>query len=233
LEHPRPGSTRPSGITIMIREPLQVGQKERPELNPLVVATCSTPFLGESPMAKKGTVLDPADELIVDEVGVWASQKHARVRSYIEIASATRAKYLPPPSWHAGASYIELFSGSGRSLIRGTTRIIDGSPLVAYRAAETSGAPFTAMHLNDVDPAKSAAVEKRIRALGGAPVCYSEPADAAGPDRLSAKSERTTFCLLGSIQSSAAVIRDHPEAVETEGRYAHACQRPRSAAQSG
>jgi three-Cys-motif partner protein len=130
-------------------------------------------------MAKKATVVDPADELIVDEVGAWASQKHARVQQYIEIASATRAKYLPPPSWHAGASYIELFSGSGRSLIRGTTRIIDGSPLVAYRAAEASGVPFTAIHLNDADPARSAAVEERIRALGGAPVCYSHPADVA------------------------------------------------------
>jgi three-Cys-motif partner protein len=43
----------------------------------------------------------------------------------------------------------------------------------------SSAAPFTAIHLNDFDAAKSAAVEKRIRALGGAPVCYNDAADVA------------------------------------------------------
>ena len=130
-------------------------------------------------MARKPIILDPADGLIVDDVGEWAPNKHARVQQYIKIASGTRAKYVPPPSWRGGASYIELFSGPGRSLISGTNRIIDGSPLVAYKAAQASGVPFTEIHLNDSDPAKSAAVEKRIRALGGAPVCYNDPADVA------------------------------------------------------
>jgi len=49
----------------------------------------------------------------------------------------------------------------------------------AYNAAQASGAPFTAIHLNDFDAANSAAVEQRIRALGGAPICYSDPADVA------------------------------------------------------
>jgi three-Cys-motif partner protein len=130
-------------------------------------------------MAKKLILLDPTDGLMIDDVGKWASEKHARVQAYIKIASATRAKYLPPPSWRAGASYIELFSGPGRSLVRGTKRIIDGSPLVACKAAQLSGAPFTAIHLNDFDAAKSAAVEQRIRALGGAPICYNDSAVAA------------------------------------------------------
>jgi hypothetical protein len=52
-----------------------------------------------------------ADGLIVDDVGEWAPNKHARVQQYIKIASGTRAKYVPPPSWRGGASYIELFSG--------------------------------------------------------------------------------------------------------------------------
>jgi three-Cys-motif partner protein len=130
-------------------------------------------------MAKKQIILDPVDGLIVDEVGKWAPEKHARVQRYIEIASATRAKYVLPPSWHGGASYIELFSGPGRSLIRGTKRIIDGSPLVAYKAAQASGVPFTEMHLNDFDAAKLAAADMRIRALGGTPICYNDPAVVA------------------------------------------------------
>ena len=73
----------------------------------------------------------------------------------------------------------KLLSGPGRSLIRGTNRIIDGSPLVAYKAAQLSGVPFTAIHLNDFDRQNSSAVDARIRALGGAAICYSHPADVA------------------------------------------------------
>ena len=129
-------------------------------------------------MAKKTIKLDPDDRLIVSEVGEWATEKHARVKRYIEAASATRRKYVPPPSWHAGAAYIELFSGPGRSLIKGTKRIIDGSPVVAFNAAKAT-VPFTAIHLNDADAQNSSAVDARIRALGGAAVCYSDPADVA------------------------------------------------------
>lgn len=129
-------------------------------------------------MVEKPVKFDPADNLIVSEVGSWATEKHARVQRYIEIASATRKKYVPPPAWHAGAAYIELFSGPGRSLIRGTKRIVDGSPLVAFNAAQAT-VPFTEMHLNDFDAGNSSAVDARIRALGGAAICYSDPADVA------------------------------------------------------
>ncbi|MEH2552203.1 three-Cys-motif partner protein [Bradyrhizobium sp. AZCC 2262] len=140
---------------------------------------CDIAPVGTISMAKKAPKFDPGDGLIVTEVGSWASEKHARVQAYIKIASATRAKYVPPPAWRAGTSYIELFSGPGRSLIRGTNRIIDGSPLVAYNAAQLSGAPFTSIHLNDFDAQNSSAVDARIRALGGAATCYSDPADVA------------------------------------------------------
>jgi three-Cys-motif partner protein len=130
-------------------------------------------------MVKKPAPLDPADGLIVSGVGEWAPEKHARVQRYIEIASKARAMYVPPPNWRGGASYIELFSGPGRSLIRNTTRIIAGSPIVAYKAAQTSGVPFTEIYLNDSDPAMTAAVDRRIRALGGVPVCYNDPAEVA------------------------------------------------------
>jgi three-Cys-motif partner protein len=129
-------------------------------------------------LAKIATKVD-ADGLIVSEVGEWAPEKHARVQRYVEITSGARAGYVPPPAWRGGASYIELFCGPGRSLIRGTKRIIDGSPLIACKAAQASGVPFTEMHLNDFDPVKVAAVEKRLRALGGNAVCYSAPADIA------------------------------------------------------
>ena len=64
-------------------------------------------------MAKKAIAVDPTDGLIVGEVGPWAAEKHDRLRKYIEASSGARAKFLPPKG--AGASYIELYSGAGRS----------------------------------------------------------------------------------------------------------------------
>jgi three-Cys-motif partner protein len=129
-------------------------------------------------MAKTSTILDPDDGLPVSEVGEWALEKHARVERYIEIASGARAGYIPPPAWRGGAAYIELFSGPGRSQIRDTGRFIDGSPLIAYDAAQASG-PFTEIHLNDANPAFSTAVDKRLRARGASPICYNDRADVA------------------------------------------------------
>jgi three-Cys-motif partner protein len=130
-------------------------------------------------VAKKASRIDPIDGLVVSEVGDWAEEKHARVARYIELASVARKDYLPPPSWRAGASYIELFSGPGRSLIRDTARIIDGSPLVAFKAARGSGVPFTQIHLNDAEGALSSALDQRMRAAGANAVCYNEPASTA------------------------------------------------------
>jgi three-Cys-motif partner protein len=79
--------------------------------------------------------------------------------------------YLPPKG--AGASYIELFSGPGRSRIRHTTKIIDGSPLAAFNAACASGPRFSEIHLSDFDGNKVQAAAKRITALGGAPTSYT------------------------------------------------------------
>jgi three-Cys-motif partner protein len=123
-------------------------------------------------MPTKQVIRDPADGLVVDEVGAWASEKHERLRKYIDASRGARAKYLPPNN-PGGASYIELFSGPGRSQIRGTTKIIDGSPLVAYNAAHASGAKFSEIHLADLEGANTAAAAKRIAKLGGAPIGYT------------------------------------------------------------
>ena len=126
-------------------------------------------------MAKKAIAVDPADGLIVGEVGPWAAEKHNRLRKYIDASSGARAKFLPPKG--AGASYIELYSGAGRSLIKDTTTIIDGSPLVAYKAAASSGARFSDLHFADIDPRNTDALAKRIKVLGGAANSYVGPAD--------------------------------------------------------
>lgn len=49
-----------------------------------------------------------------------------------------------------------MFSGPGRSRTRDTDRIIDGSPLVAYKAAaRANGRRLSELHLNDLDSARN------------------------------------------------------------------------------
>ena len=65
----------------------------------------------------------------LDEVGPWAREKHERLRKYVDISRATRRKFVQGTG---GATYIDLFSGTGRAIIRGTSEKLDGSPLVAF-----------------------------------------------------------------------------------------------------
>lgn len=125
--------------------------------------------------------IDPVDGLIVDVVGPWASEKHQRLSEYIRLARGARKLFIPP-NGAGGASYVELFSASGRSLIDGTSTYIDGSPLVAYKAARASGVRFSELHFNDIDPEKTDALDQRIRAIGGAAVVHTKPADRAIDD---------------------------------------------------
>jgi three-Cys-motif partner protein len=117
-------------------------------------------------MPKKPIKLDPADGLVVGEVGPWATEKHDRLRKYIQASHGARAKFLPSVGTGC-ASYIELYSGAGRSLITGTNQIIDGSAVVAFKAGRDSGHQFSEMHLSDLGAENSSALAQRIKALGG------------------------------------------------------------------
>lgn len=122
-------------------------------------------------MAKKTPKFDPDDGLIVGEVGPWAAEKHDRVRGYIDAARGARAKFLPPDGT-GGASYVELSSGAGRSVIKDTNQFIERSAVVAFNVGRASGYPFSEMHLSDLEAQNSAALVQRIKALGGAPTSY-------------------------------------------------------------
>ena len=127
-------------------------------------------------MAK--TVIDPADNLIADVVGAWASEKHERLRKYIDASRGVRAKYLPPRGT-GGATYIGLFSGPGRSFVEDDKTFIDGSPLVAYESARKSRTKFSQLHFNDLERGNVDALRQRIAKLGGAANFYSEEAEKA------------------------------------------------------
>ncbi|WP_035693042.1 three-Cys-motif partner protein TcmP [Bradyrhizobium elkanii] len=135
-------------------------------------------------MAKK-VKFDPDDGLIVGEVGPWAVEKHDRVKRYIQAARGARAKFLPPKG-NGGATYIELYSGAGRSLISDTNQIIEGSALVAFKAGRDSGHPFSQMHLSDLEAQNSSALAQRITALGGSATSYVGEASAVVDQVMSA-----------------------------------------------
>jgi three-Cys-motif partner protein len=105
------------------------------------------------------------DGLLREVVGEWAIEKHERLAAYVDIAKFVRRKFRNGSS--ASAGYIELFCGTGRSRIRDTARVIDGSPVVAFRKANDGGQPFTHVLLGDMDARFPPIACERIRRLGG------------------------------------------------------------------
>jgi three-Cys-motif partner protein len=131
---------------------------------------------GLNAVAKKA--IDPSDGLVTDVVGPWAAEKHERLKKYIDAYRSARSMFLPPKGT-GGAAYVDLFSGPGRSQLEDTAQFIDGSPLVAYKAARQSGTRFSDLHFNDIDAANMDALKKRISVLGGTANFHNEAADAA------------------------------------------------------
>lgn len=121
---------------------------------------------------------DPSDGLVTDVVGPWALDKHERLRKYIDAYRSARAMFLPPRGT-GGATFIDLFSGPGRSQRDDNGQFIDGSPLVAYRAAQQSRTRFSELHFNDLDTANIGALRQRVSNLGGAASFYNEAAETA------------------------------------------------------
>ena len=108
------------------------------------------------------SIPDPEDGLPVVCVGDWSEEKHLRLRKYVDISRAARKKFV---SGTGGATYTDMFCGPGRARIRGTSRIVDGSPLVAVRKALESGTVFSSVHVADLNPIFVAAVSARLRKL--------------------------------------------------------------------
>lgn len=126
-------------------------------------------------------MIDPEDGLpIADDVHDWALEKHQRLEKYVDITRKTRAKFTDPSRpmhYRGGTTYIDLFCGPGRAKVIETGRIVDGSPLVAFKSAKAGDEPYSEMHLADVDPAYSAAAIKRISKLGGNSFGYTGRAE--------------------------------------------------------
>ena len=111
--------------------------------------------------------MDPDDGLIREVVGPWARDKHERLTKYIDISKNVRQKFLRGPAKEA--TFIDLYSGSGRARIRDSDDVIDGSCVAGWKAAEIGGRFFTRVIIADRDKEILAAAEYRLR-IAGAPV---------------------------------------------------------------
>jgi three-Cys-motif partner protein len=114
------------------------------------------------------------DGLPIDAVGPWAKEQHERLRQYVSITREARRKFVEGPG---GTTYIDLYCGSGRSVIRDTGERIDGSPLVAFKSAREGGASFSEIHVADASEELCLAAQKRIMVLGGKSTATFGPAE--------------------------------------------------------
>lgn len=107
------------------------------------------------------------DGLPAEQVGVWAKDKHAYLCRYLDASRSARKKYVGPGK--AGATFVDLFCSFGRSKIRDTGEFVDGSPVAAWKASSGGPAPFSRVHIADVDADAVDACKQRLERLG-APV---------------------------------------------------------------
>src|SRR6202051_1119871 len=101
------------------------------------------------------------DGFWVENVGPWANEKLKILTDYVQICSGTRQKY----SQHA---FIDVFSGPGKSKIRTSGNLIDGSPVAAFKQAQ-GASPFSQIYVSDADPELLKSATCRLKLLG-APV---------------------------------------------------------------
>jgi len=69
-----------------------------------------------------------SDGLSARLTGLWVHDKKYYLERYLDIVSRGVG-----PKWEGRLSYIDLFSGPGKSIIRGGDQEIDGSPLIALK----------------------------------------------------------------------------------------------------
>lgn len=98
---------------------------------------------------------DPADGFRREVVGTWASEKHLRLRHYVDISRAARRKF------EGNSTFIDLYSGPGRARIRSTDSWVPGGTLVAASEAMRVS-PFGRIHLGDLDPVNVLACKARM-----------------------------------------------------------------------
>ena len=106
-------------------------------------------------MVSEHNILAHDDGLIAPDVGAWAEEKHRLVSLYSTLfSSGMRAKW-------SKRVYVELYAGAGYSKIRGTSKFIFGSPLLALNVKD----PFDKYVFCEERPNKLNALKIRARQI--------------------------------------------------------------------
>jgi len=100
------------------------------------------------------------------EMQPWSVEKHERLKRYIAATYGVRKKFTEGPG---GSAYIDVYCGPGRGFLKGTNSFVDGSPIVAQRAALRTGVPFTSFIINDFEQSYVDACKVRLAKLGVEP----------------------------------------------------------------
>ena len=92
------------------------------------------------------------DGLVTEEIGNWGQEKYRLLSLYAQMFAASMKN-----KWDCRV-YLDLFAGSGRSKIKGTNKVVAGSPLVALGVNPT----FDKYVFCEKDPDKLLALKKRV-----------------------------------------------------------------------
>jgi three-Cys-motif partner protein len=92
------------------------------------------------------------DGLVCPEVGGWTEEKHRRVSFYATLFSSAMKE-----KWD-NRIYVELYAGAGYSRVRGTSKFIVGSPILALSVKD----PFDKYIFCEEDPEKLHALRVRV-----------------------------------------------------------------------
>lgn len=93
------------------------------------------------------------DGLPAPEVGIWGLEKYRLVKIYASIFARSMKN-----KWQHRI-YLDLFAGSGRSMLRDTGQMVESSPLISLGVPD----PFTHHIFCEQDEALMAALEQRVR----------------------------------------------------------------------
>jgi three-Cys-motif partner protein len=108
-----------------------------------------------SPM-KNETLFGEPDEFEPTEVKPHTEDKYDLVRYYCDLFSKGMRN-----KWKGKRVYVDLYSGSGKCRIKGTSKILLGSPLIALSVE----APFDKYIFCESDPISMATLKERVRRL--------------------------------------------------------------------
>src|SRR5207248_9507817 len=91
-------------------------------------------------MPKQQVEFDPIDGLVVDEVGAWASEKHERLKKYIDASRGARAKFLPPQG--SGRRIHRIVLGPRKITRKGYARLYRWQPDCSVQSSAEERHPF-------------------------------------------------------------------------------------------